>query len=49
MNEPFEVILYGHAFPSPENDNKCYVPVWKQKVFEKKGEEEAVFYSYPVG
>lgn len=34
MNQqpPFEVVLYGHPFPPIENDNKDYVPIWKQEV-----------------
>lgn len=28
----FEVVIYGRPFPSLENDNKGYVPIWKQKV-----------------
>jgi len=27
-----ELIIFGTPFPSIENDNKNYVPVWKQKV-----------------
>lgn len=27
-----ELIIFGSPFPNIENDNKNYVPVWKQKV-----------------
>lgn len=32
---PDELIIFGTTFPSIENDNKDYVPVWKQKVNNK--------------
>lgn len=32
MGDAFELLIYGHAFPSIENDNKSHVPIWKQKV-----------------
>ena len=28
-----ELIIFGSPFPSIENDNKDYVPIWKQKVY----------------
>lgn len=30
-----ELIVIGSPFPSIENDNKDYIPVWKQKVKNK--------------
>lgn len=27
-----ELIIFGTPFPSVENDNKNFIPVWKQKV-----------------